>query len=486
MTFYLAKLPIARRLFLTFSLAAVIPDLIIVMMISIYTHALIVNGVGPVQTGPLLLAAVIALLCSTGAVIALGFLMYLTITRPLLHLVDLTQRIEKDDTTARAHLTGHDEIGIVATSMNSMLDHIVRLIQETQGQRDRLQGQVEQLVNEVSGVGEGDLRIQAEVTHAELGVLADSFNYMVEELSSLVIRVKQVAREVEVSTMQTSDRMAQLMESASVQIAQMTEAALEVERMAHASQQVSQRAQQLAHMAETARETARVGGASMRQTIQGMGRVTQNVQTTAQKVHVLESRSEEISAISEVMSALAHSTNRLSLDAAIQAAMAGESGKGFAAVAADIRRLAEKAKEEASKITRIVGSVREEIAAADLAMRETTRETETGMQLAHQADAALGSIFSVVERQAQEIATINQVALAQVRSSSAVVRVMQNISHSTQSSSVKTQEAAQQLGQQARVVSRLHASVEVFKLPEQRDGSSRTPVIVPTKCATSC
>src|SRR5207237_3754204 len=100
-------------------------------------------------------------------------------------------------TSARARMSGHDEIFMVATSMNNMLDNIVRLIQNAQAQRDNLQAQVEKLVSEVSGVGEGDLRIQAEVTTDALGVLADSFNYMVEELSSLIVRVKMVSHEVE-------------------------------------------------------------------------------------------------------------------------------------------------------------------------------------------------------------------------------------------------------------------------------------------------
>src|SRR5581483_10107572 len=115
--------------------------------------------------------------------------------------------------------------------MNNMLDNIVRLIQETQSQRDALQGQVEKLVSEVSGVGEGDLRVQAEVTADALGVLADSFNYMVEELGSLVVRVKMVAHEVGNSTTAILDRMTQLVETGDRQIQQISDAAADVERM---------------------------------------------------------------------------------------------------------------------------------------------------------------------------------------------------------------------------------------------------------------
>ena len=163
--------------------------------------------------------------------------MNITITQPLRRLAMLTRRIAKGDTSARSKIVSSDEIAKVATAMNNMLDNIVHLIQETQAQRDSLQAQVEKLVSEVSGVGEGDLRVQAEVTADALGVLADSFNYMVEELGSLVVRVKMVAQEVENSTTMTFERMSQLVESADTQIKQIGAAAVEVEHMAASSRQ---------------------------------------------------------------------------------------------------------------------------------------------------------------------------------------------------------------------------------------------------------
>src|SRR5260221_5132622 len=124
-----------------------------------------------------------------------------------------------------------------------------------------------------------------------------------------------------------------------------------------------------------------------------MGRIHQNVQTTANKVQTLGKNSREINNIVEVISTIAHQTNRLALDAAIQAAMAGENGKGFGAVAADIRRLAERATDQASIISRIVRSVREDIGAVAVSMRDTERQTSVGAQLAHEAGSSLVSIL---------------------------------------------------------------------------------------------
>src|SRR5579885_318791 len=436
-----------------------------------------VSNVGDAQINPVRIATIIAIVSTILLVFLIGYAVNQTITVPLRQLANLTRRIARGETSARATIAGRDEIYLVASSMNNMLDNIVHLIQETQAQRDNLQAQVEKLVSEVSGVGEGDLRVQAEVTADALGVLADSFNYMVEELSSLIIRVKMVAREVQNSTTMTYERMVQLVETDDMQLQRITDAAVEVERMADSSRQVAERARVLYNVAREARQTAQTGRQSVRQTIEGMGRINENVQETSTKVQALGENSREINNIVEVISNIAHQTNRLALDAAIQAAMAGENGKGFGAVAADIRRLAERAKEQAGSIARIVRSVREDIGAAAVSMRDTERETASGARLAQEAGASLESIFSVVERQGREIETINQMAKQQEQSSSIVVQIMQAVSNATQQSSSSTREAAQNMERLARLAEQLLASVEAFKLRDNLNYYTPTNVM---------
>jgi methyl-accepting chemotaxis protein len=434
-----------------------------------HTMGNIVSNVGDAQINPVRIATVIAIVSTILLVFAIGYAVNQTITVPLRQLANLTRRIAKGETSARATIGGRDEIHLVASSMNNMLDNIVHLIQDAQAQRDNLQAQVEKLVSEVSGVGEGDLRVQAEVTADALGVLADSFNYMVEELSSLVVRVKMVAHEVEGTTVSILDRMTQLVETGDMQIHQIGQAAIEVERMAEDSRRVAERAQGLLSVARSARLDAQGGRESVQQAVEGMGRIHENVQATASKVDALGESSKEINNIVDVISQIAHQTNRLALDAAIQAAMAGENGKGFGAVAADIRRLAERAKEEASSIARIVRSVREDISAAAVAMQDTERETSAGARLTQDAGVALESLFAAVEQQAREIETINQVANQQVQSSNSVAQVMRAVSDTTQQSSLSTREASQNMERLSRLVEQLRASTEAFKLRENQD-----------------
>ncbi|HTD19451.1 MAG TPA: HAMP domain-containing methyl-accepting chemotaxis protein, partial [Ktedonobacteraceae bacterium] len=427
-----------------------------------------VTAVGPSQTQPIIISTIISLFCVVLVVLATGYIVNLTITQPLRQLASLTRRISRGDTSARARMAGRDEISTVASSMNNMLDNIVHLIQETQAQRDALQTQVEKLVSEVSGVGEGDLRIQAEVTSDALGVLADSFNYMVEELGALIVRVKSVAQDVEDSTVAILDHMGQLVETGDVQLNQIAASTVEVERMANSSSQVADRSQTLYSVAQDARRNAQGGREAVQQAVEGMGRIHQNVQTTASKVQTLGENSREINNIVEVISSIAHQTNRLALDAAIQAAMAGENGKGFGAVAADIRRLAERSKDQASSIARIVRSVREDIGAAAVSMQDTERETFAGTQLTQEAGLALESIFSAVEYQAREIENINQAAVQQLQASSNVVQIMRSISNLTHQSNISTRSASQNTERLARLVEQLRASTEAFKLRDNQ------------------
>jgi len=403
----------------------------------------------------------------------------LPISRPLTELASITSRINEGKMDARIPVVGRDEVAVVANALNGMLNNIVHLMQDAQTQRDHLQARVEKLVSEVCNVGEGDLQVQAEVTSDALGVLADSFNYMIGELSSLVVRVKMMAHEVENSTTMTFQSMVQLVGNGDVQIQQIGRAAQEVETMADVNRQVAERTQLLHEIADEALLTAQAGREAVLQTVEGMERIQTYMQDTSMKVQTLGDRSREIDNIVGVISTIAQQTNRLALDAAVQAATAGENGKGFGAVAVDIRRLAERAKEQTSIITRIVRGVSAEIDAATFSMKDTERETAIGAQLAKQTGQALELIFGVVERQGGEIDVINEMANRQLQSSNSVVRIMQNVSETTQQNSASTRGAARNMEHLARLAEQLLGSVEAFKLRENIDYSPGAHTLLP-------
>jgi methyl-accepting chemotaxis protein len=427
----------------------------------------VTNISGPSFTTPLIVYTLVALLLTVLIIVGTGYIVDLTITKPLRQLVSLAKRIANGETDARAEIKGRDEIDAVASSINKMLEHIVRLVQEARDRHGNLQSQIDKLVNEVSGLGAGNLTIQAEVTMDDLGTLAETFNYMTQELGDLVVRVKLLAKEVSTATTMSFERMTQLVQISALQIQQIGAATAKVGDMAASSSNVAERTQFLSDIAHNARYTAKKGRDSVEKAISAIERTNHNMRITSEKVQVLGERSREIGDIVKVISSIAKQTNRLALDASIQAAMAGENGKGFATVATDIRSLAERSKEQTLQIGRIVNTVLEDINSATYSMEDTERETVTGAHLIDEAGRALDSVFSVVEQQANEIATIDHVAAQQLVASNAIVQIMQNVSASTRQSNTTTHETSQLMEHVALLAEQLHDSVHVFKVREE-------------------
>lgn len=423
-----------------------------------------VTQVGPSLTNPLLAYAAVALLFTLLVIIAAGFLVNFTIIRPLNQLVTLTRRVARGETSARANVPGRDEIALVATSMNGMLDVTGQLTQEAQNRHMDLQNQIGKLIHEVHGIGDGDLRIHAEVLPNELGRLAEFFNLTARQLNNLVVNMKMLARGVQNATLQTFGYMEQLVDNADTQMQHIVEANTETGNVSTLSRQVVERTQVLSAVANEARTVAQRGRAAVQQTVDEMAHINDNIHVTTAKVVMLDERSREISTIVEVMAAIAQQTNRLALDASIQAALAGDQGKGFGAVAADIRRLAERSKEQMVRIGRVVDSVIEEINMTKRSIQETEQEVTSGTTLTVEVGNALESIFSVVERQAHEIETTNQAALQQLHSSQRVEQIMKQVANSTRQGSSSTNQAMQQMKSLAQIAGQLLSSVEVFQL----------------------
>jgi methyl-accepting chemotaxis protein len=434
-----------------------------------------VTQIGPSLTIPLILYTGIAVLLTVLVIALSGLLVNSTIVNPLNRLVDLTKRIARGETRMRADVEGNDEIHQVAESMNGMLDVIVRLMQEAQYRHSDLQSHIEKLINEVSGAGEGDLRIHAEVESNELGLLASFFNHMTQDLSDLVVNVKTLARGVQNATLQLFGYMEELVDRADMQSQQIVRATSEAGNMATSSRRVAERAQSLYSVAYEARQIALGGRKAVQQTVDGMERLNENVRATSVKVSSLGVRSREINDIVEAMSSIAQQTNRLALDAAIQAAMAGENGKGFGAVAGDIRRLAELEKEQATQVGQIVRNVLEEINTVTTSIRETEQEAATGTHLVQRVGTALESIFSVVERQGSEIELTNEVVRQHLQSSTTVGQIMEDVSQSAQQNIETTREVTRQMERLAQLAGQLLSSVEVFKLREDRKQAAVVP-----------
>src|SRR5437764_12847847 len=224
----------------------------------------------------------------------------------LLGLVDVCRDYAVGDRTVRATVSGDDEFAMLSTSLNTLLDgqgssQAGVSFSSNGNDAAALQAQIEKLLQEVSAVGDGDLRVQAEVTPDTLGVLADSFNYMIEELAKVVGRVQTTAVQVTNATRRILDRSAELAQASETQVAQISQTTEAVEALAVFIQNVARNAQLSAEVAQEALRSANSGQQSVRQTIDGMMVIRENVQETSKKIKRLGERSNEIGEIVRII-----------------------------------------------------------------------------------------------------------------------------------------------------------------------------------------
>lgn len=411
--------------------------------------------------------AIVALI----GVLTVNYFVQREVKSRLLGLVDVCRDYAGGDRSVRVMVNGDDEFAMLSMSLNTLLDSQGTsqggvTFSSNGNDAAALQAQIEKLLQEVSAVGDGDLRVQAEVTPDTLGVLADSFNYMIEELAKVVGRVQTTAVQVTNATRRIIDRSDELTQASETQVTQISQTTEAVEALAIFIQNVARNAQLSAEAAQEALHNASSGQRSVRQTIEGMVLIRENVQETSKKIKRLGERSNEIGEIVRIIEDIADQTNLLALNAAIQSAMAGEHGRGFAVVADEIRLLAERSTESTKRIDTLVKSIQGDTYEAVVAMEDSTQEVVKGSQLADEAGRSLNSIYTAVERQAQMIESIARAANEQTSVSEAVAVAMGQISDITRQTNIGTQEAAASVSYLAELTEQLRASVSTFRLPE--------------------
>ncbi|MBK5292273.1 MAG: HAMP domain-containing protein [Acidobacteriia bacterium] len=365
---------------------------------------------------------------------------------------------------ARVEISSNDELGEMSRSVNNTFDNTLALIQ-SKDERDQIQRSIQKLLEEVSGVAEGDLSKEAEVTADVTGAIADSFNYMLTELRQIISSVQETTREVTKSAQEvqaTAESLAQGSQSQSVQIVEASEA---IGEMATSIQHVASTANSAAVVAEQALFSAQQGSLSVHKTIEGMNSIRGQVQETSKRIKRLGESSQEIGEISQLISDIADRTSILALNASIQAAMAGEAGRGFAVVAEEVERLAEQAAQSTQRITSIIQSVQGDTKEAISAMEDTTREVVAGSQLANEAGLRLGQIMEVSKRISELVRSISDVSKQQAEGSEFVSRNVTGISSVTQLTAEGAKQAADKIRSLTHLAAELNQSVSRFKLP---------------------
>jgi len=334
-------------------------------------------------------------------------------------------------------------------------------------QNERNQQAILRLLDEMGSLADGDLTVEATVTEDITGTIADSFNYAIEELRTLVATVNETALMVDTSTKQTENTASHLAEAADRQAQEINAATNSMNSMVASIEEVSGNAERSSDVARHSVEVAHKGGEAVRRTIDGMNAIRETIQETSKRIKRLGESSQEIGNIVELINDIAEQTNILALNASIQASMAGEAGRGFAVVADEVQRLAERSTNATKQIEVLVRTIQSDTNEAVVSMERSTTDVVGGALLAENAGAALDEIEQVSNQIASLVQNISSSSRQQAGSAADVTKRTTRLREIGDETGAATSATAASIANLSELATELRKTVERFTLPPE-------------------
>jgi twitching motility protein PilJ len=326
------------------------------------------------------------------------------------------------------------------------------------------QAAIQRLLDEITTLGDGDLTVHAKVTEHITGAIADSINYAIDEMRRLVKGITEASAQVAAATEEAQSVSTRLLEAAQKQAVEIQGAGTSVTQMAQSMIDVSKKADDSSKVAESSLSAAGKGAEAVQNAIKGMNDIREQIQETSKRIKRLGESSQEIGEIVQLISDITEQTNVLALNAAIQAASAGEAGRGFTVVAEEVQRLAERSGEATKHIGAIVKSIQRDTQDAVEAMERSTQGVVLGAKTADEAGQALHDIERVSTQLAELIGSITLSTQTQAQTATKVASNMKVILGITQLTTDGTKQTAAAAERLTALAEGLKSSVSGFKL----------------------
>lgn len=337
--------------------------------------------------------------------------------------------------------------------------------EKVEQQNQRNQQAILTLLDELGNLADGDLTVNATVTEDITGAIADSFNYAVDATRRLVRAINETTDQLASASSEASEMALDVASQSNDAANLISDAAQTIYIMSDNIDDISRSSADLAEEAKRSVAIASKGKSTVSETIQGMESIRENIQDTSKRIKRLGESSQQIGEIINLINDIAEQTSILALNASIQAAMAGESGRGFAIVADEVQQLAERAGNSTRQIETIIKGIQTDTNEAIASMEQSTVGVVKGANLAKAAGEDLSEIEHVSLRLADLIFDISSSAQAHSSEQGVIAENMRAI----QSTAAK---AAEEIGQTVQIISNLtelsndlKKSVAGFKLP---------------------
>lgn len=427
----------------------------------------------------------------TVLIIIASLLISNTIGKPIIALDKAAQKVSEGETEIFVEVKSEDELGRLSKSFNFMVQSIRQknqeltdeknsiqkkvdgAVKESKEQREYLSRNVNKILNGMDKFAGGDLTVKltSEKSDDEIAKLFQGFNQSVESTRKTLQEIQEAVDMTASASTQISSSAEEMAAGTQEQSMQTTEVASAVEQMTATILQTSKNASIATETSKNAGVIAEDGGKVIKETVEGMKRIADVVRSAASTVQALGVNSEQIGAIVQVIDEIADQTNLLALNAAIEAARAGEQGRGFAVVADEVRKLAERTTKATKEIGEMIKKIQKDTGEAVKSMNRGTEEVENGLKLADLSGKSLNKIIAGVSKVDD---LISQVAVASEEQSSTAEQISKNIesmNNVTQQTAVGIQQIARAAEDLNRMTTGLQKTVSQYKVDESSGNS---------------
>jgi twitching motility protein PilJ len=409
------------------------------------------------------------------------------IADPLEDLAIKAKLVADGDLSVVVTPTGSKEMRALATSFNHLIQTVSQLLRkqenslhelETARQKaeilaneqhqknQNIQLGLLELLGDVEGVSSGNLTVRSRMNEGEIGIVADFFNSIIENLRDIVSQVKQATERVNNSVGHNQDSIEQLTQETLQQAEQISLTLSSVEQMTQSIQEVANKAKTAAKVARIASTKAETGGKSMERTVDSIMQLRSTIGETADKAQSLGDASRQISRVISLINQIAMQTNLLAINASIEAARAGEQGRGFAVVAEEVGTLAIQSADATKEVEKIVATIQKEIAQVIDAMEVGNRRVSEGTRLVEDTKKSLEQILEVSHHIDRLVQDISHTTVSQTQTSETVTHLMGLIARVSEKTSNASQEVSLSLDETVAIAKKLQSSVDTFKIEE--------------------